>query len=820
MSRQLLPYRWALLLLLSIDEAPVRAGDPSPTRGNYDLNLDGRIDDQDLLSLLDRFGAYIGQESYSVGHDLQSDGNIDGEDLLEFQYGWRGVATRSDPISTEEFLDRTGLNDLSGKTWRFKCLLGGSEDCLGEKRTVTGGGLTEINGRMVLPIIWGSGSGEPWAILYLTMEGDLGFLGVEKAGKPDLLPGLTLVPQTIGISGLIPWTTSETVYPGSPVVGNETASLTYSLVKGGDTPLDQVCETIVRILVEGKSVPGNPVFGRSVEIGEFNGDGIEDVVAGLDDGTLRVYLISQLPSGALNLSHSNDIVKHQGITISLASGDVDGDGTTDFVAGNIEDPDGVYLNNGTGDAFTRTDIGSSPTTENSSSVGLGDFNNDGFLDLLDANVDTPTRVYFNNQTDSPFEGVAGTDLTDSPLTTRSVAIGDLDGDGDLDVVEGNYDRTNRLYLNNGTSQPFLLVGGFEFEGEPRRTSDIELGDVDFDGDLDVVEASLEGPIRFYANNGTTTPFAGVMGRDLELDARLEVGGFRAVALGKFVRREFLDLIAIGRGITDLRYHEFNGEPLGTRSRIHSLLESYQYDIAASDMDGDGDSEVVMVGYDGEKAVNFFYNRDGVVKSVDLSQGIELGSTGAKGPVRPQSGLILVSGEGSLGEPGGFEAHAEWNLFFDQDGLQFIQLCWELMGERKCLSYGRIPDATDDGGGPLGCMVETVDIGGFQDQFATLARDECYRASVSDGDFWDAFRVLSATTTADLYILVQNLQGTGLQINIYAGSPSFGNLVYTENFDEYFERTFNDVPAGVDYWIEILFLGTPVSYQLRALTLDS
>ncbi|NUN98608.1 MAG: hypothetical protein HUU16_20830, partial [Candidatus Omnitrophica bacterium] len=56
--------------------------------------------------------------------------------------------------------------------------------------------------------------------------------------------------------------------------------------------------------------------------------------------------------------------------------------------------------------------------------------------------------------------------------------------------------------------------------------------------------------------------------------------------------------------------------------------------------------------------------------------------------------------------------------------------------------------------------------------------------------------------------------------IYAGSPSFGNLVYTENFDEYFERTFNDVPAGVDYWIEILFLGTPVSYQLRALTLDS
>jgi hypothetical protein len=117
------------------------------------------------------------------------------------------------------------------------------------------------------------------------------------------------------------------------------------------------------------------------------------------------------------------------------------------------------------------------------------------------------------------------------------------------------------------------------------------------------------------------------------------------------------------------------------------------------------------------------------------------------------------------------------------------------------------------------MVETTDIGGFDGQFATLPRDECYRASVADGDFWDTFRVLPATTTTDLYILVQNLQGTGLQINIYAGSPTGGNLVYTENFDSYFERTFNDVPAGVDYWIEILFLGTPVSYQLRALTLN-
>ncbi len=86
----------------------------------------------------------------------------------------------------------------------------------------------------------------------------------------------------------------------------------------------------------------------------------------------------------------------------------------------------------------------------------------------------------------------------------------MDGDGDLDLLTGNYGQTNQLYLNNGTADPFSAVTGSNI------SSDVSIpgrcpGGCGWDGDLDLVAANFEQVNRLYLNNGTADPFNSVTG---------------------------------------------------------------------------------------------------------------------------------------------------------------------------------------------------------------------------------------------------------------------------------------------------------------------
>ena len=203
-------------------------------------------------------------------------------------------------------------------------------------------------------------------------------------------------------------------------------------------------------------------------------------------------------------------------------GDVDQDGDLDFVVGVIGgafnpnrttidnllyyeqvNPDSFRLR--TERLLTNIDVGSESVPV------LVDLDADGDLDLLVANkidaADLQTsRIY---QFENVGSAVAPRMEWRGPWDMRGSyhyfpAFGDLDDDGDLDVIMGTWNKYLAFYRNDGSAQTLDLVLADSAMIQLTRGSNATpaLGDIDGDGDLDLFIGEASGTINFYRNNGT------------------------------------------------------------------------------------------------------------------------------------------------------------------------------------------------------------------------------------------------------------------------------------------------------------------------------
>lgn len=145
-----------------------------------------------------------------------------------------------------------------------------------------------------------------------------------------------------------------------------------------------------------------------------------------------------------------------------------------------------------------------------SNVGIwGDVDNDGDVDLFVTNEDT-TNMLFLNKGNRRFEDITELSGLISTRGGKGATFGDLDGDGDLDLVVPNYSLANRIYRNEGihpkSGFPFFNDVTEEWlpagQDSLAKSASACLGDYDNDGDLDLYIANMVFSNRLYQNDGT------------------------------------------------------------------------------------------------------------------------------------------------------------------------------------------------------------------------------------------------------------------------------------------------------------------------------
>jgi hypothetical protein len=131
-------------------------------------------------------------------------------------------------------------------------------------------------------------------------------------------------------------------------------------------------------------------------------------------------------------------------------------------------------------------------------IALGDLDGDDDLDAVVANFNQPNQLLLNDG-----EGnfaLAATDLPGGSMFSRDIAIGDVDGDADMDLLVANNGQPNQLLINDG-------AGNFTVTPLPEpalfgsASQAIALGDLDGDADLDAVVATFQGFNYRLINDG-------------------------------------------------------------------------------------------------------------------------------------------------------------------------------------------------------------------------------------------------------------------------------------------------------------------------------
>jgi hypothetical protein len=329
----------------------------------------------------------------------------------------------------------------------------------------------------------------------------------------------------------------------------------------------------------------NNFVGRGVALADLNGDGALDAFVANESGQNSLFLVY------FGDGHGQFVDSGQRLERPLESGkpvvyDVNGDGSQDVITGRT-----VWLNDGHGcfspDAARFVDTDGARFWQ----CRPADLNRDGLTDLFAivmTDQGSKGRVYLNDK--RGYFQYTGQALGQGILAT--VELGDVNGDGTIDAVFSGWRNAdadpcpNRVLLNDGQGR--FTESGQVFDEALRHSHGLALGDIDRDGDLDLVLVTQHAPFaRLYLNDGKGRFTAG---------RTLGTSGVEKVAVADLDGDGSLDIFLACIGPDEVWLNDGRGNFGDSQLRLGT---EWSWEVAVGDINNDGlpDLFVVNLGID-------------------------------------------------------------------------------------------------------------------------------------------------------------------------------------------------------------------------------
>jgi len=245
-----------------------------------------------------------------------------------------------------------------------------------------------------------------------------------------------------------------------------------------------------------------------------------------------------------DVSAKSGIEGSYGGALGVVAADFDDDGTVDFYVANDAVANSLWLNQGRGRFrdhawMAGVAVNGDGDAEASMGVDAEDFDNDCDVDLFMTHLVAETNTLYENQGSGWFADRSNRRrlaMSSGPFTGFGTGWFDADNDGDLDLFSANgaiteiaeqrragvahpFRQVNQLWLNDGHGMYREIEAGpaFELKASSRGAS---FGDLDNDGDVDIVVTNNNGEVRLYRND---SDFAHWLGVELEADGTVVTG---------------------------------------------------------------------------------------------------------------------------------------------------------------------------------------------------------------------------------------------------------------------------------------------------------